>query len=55
MGEITAAFNCSCCCQLDIIIRILSPNAIVIATPTFGMYNFLGKLQRAKILDAGRE
>ena len=39
---------------LDIIIRLFSPASIVISTPTFGMYNFLGRLNRALVVDVQR-
>lgn len=39
---------------LDILIRLTEPSAIVNATPTFGMYSFLGKLSRARVIEVPR-
>lgn len=39
---------------LDMSIRLLSPKAIVISSPTFGMYKFLGELVGARVIDVPR-
>lgn len=39
---------------LEIIIRLVDPTAVLISTPTFGMYSFLGKQAKAKIVDIPR-
>ncbi|MEX2079994.1 MAG: histidinol-phosphate transaminase [Dehalococcoidia bacterium] len=39
---------------IDIMIRLTSPSAIVNATPTFGMYSFLGKMGGARIVEVPR-
>lgn len=39
---------------LDIVIRMVDPQAIYISSPTFGMYNFLGKISKATIIDVPR-
>ncbi len=39
---------------IDILIRLTLPEAIAIATPTFGMYSFLGKLEGARIIEVPR-
>lgn len=40
---------------LDVLIRVVDPKAIVISTPTFGMYSFLGKINKARIVDVPRD
>jgi len=40
---------------LDILVRLTEPRAIVNATPTFGMYSFLGKLAKARIVEVPRD
>lgn len=40
---------------LDILLRLTEPRAIVTATPTFGMYSFLGKLAGARIVEVPRD
>jgi len=40
---------------LDILIRLMEPNSgIVTASPTFGMYSFLGKIAKSRIIDVRR-
>jgi histidinol-phosphate aminotransferase len=39
---------------LDVVLRLLLPRAIVISTPTFGMYKFLGQLSGARVIDVPR-
>lgn len=39
---------------LDILVRLTEPRAIVNVTPTFGMYSFLGKLAKARIVEVPR-
>ena len=39
---------------LDVLLRMVGPKAIVICTPTFGMYSFLGKLSKAEVVDVPR-
>eukprot|EP01113_Clastostelium_recurvatum_P011167 TRINITY_DN1563_c0_g1_i1.p1 TRINITY_DN1563_c0_g1~~TRINITY_DN1563_c0_g1_i1.p1 ORF type:complete len:670 (+),score=148.27 TRINITY_DN1563_c0_g1_i1:1385-3394(+) len=39
---------------IDILIRLVDPPAIIVPTPTFGMYSFLGKINRSKIVDVPR-
>jgi histidinol-phosphate aminotransferase len=39
---------------IDIIIRLVDPKVILISTPTFGMYSFLGKINKANICDVPR-
>lgn len=34
---------------LDIVLRLVDPQVVVNCPPTFGMYSFLGKIQKAKI------
>eukprot|EP00054_Salpingoeca_dolichothecata_P024329 m.165543 g.165543 ORF g.165543 m.165543 type:complete len:607 (-) comp24977_c0_seq13:158-1978(-) len=40
---------------LDILMRLIGPDAIVISTPTFGMYSFLGKLAGTKVVNVDRK
>lgn len=40
---------------LDVLIRVVGPKKIVISTPTFGMYSFLGKLFGAEVIDVPRK
>jgi histidinol-phosphate aminotransferase len=39
---------------LDIVVRLFAPRAIVVSTPTFGMYKFLGQLAGSQIVDVPR-
>ena len=39
---------------LDVVLRLFCPQAIVVSTPTFGMYKFLGELAGAKVVDVPR-
>lgn len=39
---------------LDILVRMVGPQTIIISTPTFGMYAFLGKIANAKVVDVPR-
>lgn len=39
---------------LDIIMRLVSPEVVVISTPTFGMYTFLGKISGIKVIEVKR-
>eukprot|EP00048_Salpingoeca_helianthica_P016283 m.231466 g.231466 ORF g.231466 m.231466 type:complete len:364 (+) comp18370_c0_seq1:22-1113(+) len=39
---------------LDVLVRVTGPKKIIISTPTFGMYSFLGKLSSAAIVDVPR-
>ena len=39
---------------IDIIIRLVEPAAVVTATPTFGMYGFLGRINHAQIVEVPR-
>mmetsp|Transcript_5531 Transcript_5531/g.6420 ORF Transcript_5531/g.6420 Transcript_5531/m.6420 type:complete len:839 (-) Transcript_5531:634-3150(-) len=40
---------------LDLLIRLVDPvSGVVTASPTFGMYSFLGKLSKCKIIDVPR-
>jgi histidinol-phosphate aminotransferase len=39
---------------IDILIRLVMPNAVAIATPTFGMYRFLAKISRATPIEVPR-
>ncbi|MCC7364998.1 MAG: histidinol-phosphate transaminase [Dehalococcoidia bacterium] len=39
---------------LDVLIRVTMPAAVVNAPPTFGMYGFLAKLSRARVIDVPR-
>lgn len=40
---------------LDVLVRVVGPKKIVISTPTFGMYSFLGKLAAAGMVDVPRK
>lgn len=40
--------------NIDILIRLVDPHTILITTPTFGMYSFLGKIDKARIVDVPR-
>jgi len=40
---------------LDVLIRLVEPKAIAINGPTFGMYAFLGQLNKARIVDVARD
>lgn len=39
---------------IDILIRLVMPGAVAIATPTFGMYRFLAKISRAMPIEVPR-
>ncbi|MBI2767560.1 MAG: histidinol-phosphate transaminase [Chloroflexi bacterium] len=39
---------------IDILIRLVVPEAIAIATPTFGMYDFLARISRARVVEVPR-
>lgn len=39
---------------LDIVLRLVDPEVVVSCPPTFGMYSFLGKIQKAKIAEVPR-
>lgn len=39
---------------IDIIIRMVRPGPLLISTPTFGMYSFLGKISQLPIIDVPR-
>ena len=39
---------------IDILIRLVMPESVAIATPTFGMYRFLAKISRAKPVEVPR-
>lgn len=39
---------------IDILMRLVDPHTIMINTPTFGMYSFLGKIVKANIVDVPR-
>ena len=39
---------------LDIIMRLVSPKHVIISTPTFGMYKFLGTIAGIEIVDVPR-
>ncbi len=39
---------------IDLLIRLVSPPAVVIPTPTFGMYRFLARIMRARPLEIPR-
>ena len=39
---------------IDIILRVVLPNAIVNCTPTFGMYDFLGRVNGARVIEVPR-
>jgi histidinol-phosphate aminotransferase len=39
---------------IDIIMRLVDPHTIMYSTPTFGMYSFLGKINKANVLDIPR-
>jgi histidinol-phosphate aminotransferase len=40
---------------LDIIMRLVCPKCVVISTPTFGMYRFLGTIAGIKIVEIPRK
>lgn len=40
---------------LDIVLRMIHPEAVIMSTPTFGMYSFLGKLNGISIVDVPRK
>eukprot|EP01116_Phalansterium_solitarium_P019845 TRINITY_DN5696_c0_g1_i1.p1 TRINITY_DN5696_c0_g1~~TRINITY_DN5696_c0_g1_i1.p1 ORF type:complete len:904 (+),score=412.83 TRINITY_DN5696_c0_g1_i1:4982-7693(+) len=40
---------------LDILIRLVDPHTIVVNSPTFGMYSFLAKINKARVLDLPRD
>ncbi len=39
---------------IDIVLRLTMPEAVVNVTPTFGMYQFLAQLSRARVVDVPR-
>lgn len=39
---------------LDVVLRVVSPESIVICTPTFGMYSFLGKASGINVIEVPR-
>ncbi len=39
---------------IDVIIRLVGPEAVVTATPTFGMYGFLAKIGRSRVVESPR-
>jgi histidinol-phosphate aminotransferase len=39
---------------IDILIRVVMPDAVVNMPPTFGMYGFLAKISRARVVDVPR-
>jgi len=39
---------------IDVLIRLVMPSAVAIATPTFGMYRFLAKISRAEPVEVPR-
>lgn len=39
---------------IDVLMRLVDPHTILISTPTFGMYSFLGKIVQANIVDVPR-
>ena len=39
---------------IDVLIRLVMPPAVAIATPTFGMYRFLAKISRSKPIEVPR-
>ncbi|MBE7519391.1 MAG: histidinol-phosphate transaminase [Thermoflexaceae bacterium] len=39
---------------IDVVIRLVGPEAVVIATPTFGMYGFLAKITRSRVVESPR-
>lgn len=39
---------------LDIVLRVVCPSTIVISTPTFGMYSFLGKAAGMNVIEVPR-
>ena len=39
---------------IDVLIRVVMPSAVAIATPTFGMYRFLAKISRATPVEVPR-
>ncbi len=39
---------------IDVILRLTCPEAIAVLTPTFGMYSFLAKINRARPIDVPR-
>lgn len=40
---------------IDILIRLVRPDAIVTASPTFGMYGFLAKIDGARVVEVPRD
>jgi len=36
---------------IDILLRVVDPKAIILSTPTFGMYSFLGKISKSECID----
>ena len=40
---------------IDIIIRLVRPHAVVTASPTFGMYGFLAKIDGARVVEVPRD
>lgn len=39
---------------IDIVMRTVDPLNVIICSPTFGMYSFLGKINKSNIMDVGR-
>jgi histidinol-phosphate aminotransferase len=39
---------------IDIVMRLVDPINIIICSPTFGMYSFLGKINKSNIVDVPR-
>ena len=39
---------------IDIVIRLVQPRSVAIATPTFGMYDFLARIERARVVEVPR-
>ena len=39
---------------IDVLIRLVMPPAVAVPTPTFGMYRFLAKISRAKVVEVPR-
>jgi histidinol-phosphate aminotransferase len=39
---------------IDIILRLVEPEAVVVAPPTFGMYSFLARIDRARVVEVAR-
>lgn len=39
---------------IDVIMRLVDPHTIMYSTPTFGMYSFLGKINKCNVVDVPR-